>query len=134
MAKSFKLVCNFTSLNMASNESRTYLMKLYFQRHLQLQIRTFAKLVKKQDPDEVKNMPIFQYATENTKQTKRVYMWGNAMFGALGHASFIKPVTHKFPLQSMNYPWRLPFADFHKVTIRIFRNILIFKDMFVVIL
>ncbi|KAG8195766.1 hypothetical protein JTE90_004773 [Oedothorax gibbosus] len=100
---------------MLPKESHSTLLKLCFQQHLQSQIRSFAKLVKKQDPDEVKNMPIFQYATENTKRTKRVYMWGNALFGALGHASFIKPMKHMKPKESMKYPWRMPFADFHNV-------------------
>ncbi|GIX86018.1 RCC1-like G exchanging factor-like protein [Caerostris extrusa] len=69
----------------------------------------------KQDQEEVKNMPIFQYATENTKRKRRVYMWGNAMLGALGKANFILPVVHKQPLESMVYPWKHPFGNFHKV-------------------
>lgn len=88
------------------------------KRHLflcQFQTRNFAKLVRQQDPEEVKNMPVFQYATENTKRKKRVYMWGNAMLGALGNASFIMPVKPKCPLESVDRPWRLPFADLHQV-------------------
>ncbi|XP_035207669.1 RCC1-like G exchanging factor-like protein isoform X2 [Stegodyphus dumicola] len=99
----------------ASKTSLTYLKQSYFQRHFLLQGRNFAKLVRKQDPEEVKNMPIFQYATKNTKRSRRIYMWGNAACGALGNASFVRPRIHKFPLASMNRPWRLPFADFHKV-------------------
>lgn len=79
------------------------------------QVRSYAKLIRQQDPEEVENMPVFQYATENTKRKKRLYLWGNAQFGALGNANFVKPKLHKFPLESMRKPWRLPFADFHKV-------------------
>lgn len=78
-------------------------------------LRNYAKVVRQQDQEEVNNMPIFQYATENTKKRKRLYMWGNAMFGALGNSNFIKPVTNNYVLESMRRPWRLPFADLHKV-------------------
>lgn len=96
---------------MASKKSVIHLKQLCNHQ----QVRTLAKLIRQQDPEEVKDMPIYQYATENTKKKKRVYMWGNAMFGALGNSSFLLPTVHKHPLKSMKYPWRLPFADFHKV-------------------
>ena len=79
------------------------------------QLRTYAKVIRQQDPEDFKNMPIFQYRTENSKKKKRIYMWGNAMFGALGNANFVKPVRHKHPLESMRRPCRLSFADLHKV-------------------
>ncbi|CAL1273742.1 unnamed protein product [Larinioides sclopetarius] len=100
---------------MASEKSLVFARKLYIQQYLRHHVRNFAKLVRQQDPEEVENMPVFQYATENTKRKKRVYMWGNAAFGALGKASFIMPTAHRRPLKSMIYPWRLPFADFHKI-------------------
>lgn len=81
----------------------------------QPQLRTYAKVIRQQDPEEYKNMPIFQYRSEHSKKKKRIYMWGNAMFGALGNANFVKPVRHKYPLENMCRPSRLPFADLHKV-------------------
>jgi len=87
----------------------------YAQKSYLCHLRNYAKVVRQQDQEEVNNMPIFQYATENTKKRKRLYMWGNAMFGALGNSHFLRPVTHKYVLESMRRPWRLPFADLHKV-------------------
>ena len=93
----------------------SYIHKCYLRQCIILQIRNYAKVVQKQDAEEVNNMPVFQYATENTKRKKRLYLWGNAMYGALGNSSFLKPVYHKHPLKSYGRPWRLPFADMHKV-------------------
>lgn len=97
----------------SSKNAFSTLQKSFVQ--YQIQLRTFAKVIRQQDPEDFKNMPIFQYRSENSKKKKRIYMWGNAMFGALGNANYLKPVQHKYPLQSMVRPCRLPFADLHKV-------------------
>ncbi|XP_054714057.1 RCC1-like G exchanging factor-like protein [Uloborus diversus] len=89
---------------------RHFLLK----KQLLLHIRKYAKKRLQSDEDVMK-MPIFQYASKNTKRSKRIYMWGNTMYGALGNSNFILPGRHQTPLKSMRAPWRLPFADFHKV-------------------
>lgn len=83
-------------------------------RQCTIQVRNY-KVVRQQDPEEVNNMPIFQYATENTKKKKRIYTWGNAMVGALGNSHFLKPTIHKYALESIRRPSRLPFGELHKV-------------------
>lgn len=78
-------------------------------------VRNFAKLVREQDPEEVRNMPVFQYAPDSVKKKNRVYLWGNAICGALGNPSFTHPPPRKDLLRTMHRPWRFPFADTHKV-------------------
>ncbi|XP_042908664.1 RCC1-like G exchanging factor-like protein [Parasteatoda tepidariorum] len=91
---------------------RTFHFKNYL---ICAQSRCYGKLVREQDPEETTKMPIFEYATENTKRRKRVYVWGNALFGALGKINFIKPANGQKPLKSMHFPWRLSFAELHRV-------------------
>lgn len=93
-----------------SSVQRCYLQQTLFQ------ARKYAKLIREQDPEEVKDMPVFQYATKNTKRRRRIYMWGNTKLGALGNSNFLKPFRpHKYPIQSIWKPSRNIFADLHEV-------------------
>lgn len=96
-------------------KSSKWALSFMLKRQCQMQVKNYSKVVRQQDPEEINSMPVMQYATENSKKKKRVYMWGNAMFGALGNANFIKPVNHKYALEDMRKPWRLKFADLHEV-------------------
>lgn len=100
---------------MNSSKKAVLILQRYHSQKRLPHVRNYAKVIRQQDPEDFKTMPVFQYATENTKRKKRIYMWGNAAFGALGNANFLKPVRHKFALDNMCKPWRLPFADLHKV-------------------
>lgn len=102
-----------------SKKSVSILNNYYSSSHLSNTIRNYAKVIRQQDPEDFKKMPVFEYATENSKRKKRIYMWGNALFGALGNANFLQPVRHKYALENMCKPWRLPFADLHKVSIKL---------------
>ncbi|XP_013785838.1 RCC1-like G exchanging factor-like protein isoform X2 [Limulus polyphemus] len=77
--------------------------------------RTLASFMTTRAADASSELPVFQYATEKTSKTTRVYTWGHASYGALGNANFIKPKDGKKVLKNLYRPYRLEFAETHKV-------------------
>ncbi|GAB6030228.1 Williams-Beuren syndrome chromosome region 16 protein, variant 2 [Chamberlinius hualienensis] len=78
---------------------------------------------KKYKPDKVASTPeseaaepIFQYATDKSKPSQRVYMWGHAAVGALGNKYYITGYKNKSPLEKQRVPARLSFIDDYEIT------------------
>jgi len=61
------------------------------------------------------NNAVFQYASEKPEKKERVYVWGNAEYGALGQPTFLQPRGKKNALSVMHKPYRLPFAEFEDI-------------------
>lgn len=58
---------------------------------------------------------VLQYASEKAKRRKRVYIWGSALTGALGHDRLVRPRSGTQPRASHNKPYKTPFAEMYKV-------------------
>jgi len=68
-----------------------------------------------QNPEEVSQMPIYQYATEKSKLKTSVWVWGYAQFGALGMRNYVKPVDGKPKICKQQRPANLYFSRKNQV-------------------
>ncbi|RWS05860.1 Williams-Beuren syndrome chromosomal region 16 protein-like protein [Dinothrombium tinctorium] len=92
-------------------------LKTGINRSVDFTVKRWAKTLKRgQDPEKVKQMPVFQFVGKNLEKKTRVYTWGSAETGALGIANLVKPSDRfKKPRPAVWRPLRLTFFNLMKV-------------------
>lgn len=59
----------------------------------------------------------FQYASEKSKKSTKIFTWGLAEHGALGERQFLNPTTKgRKPMEYMHRPYKLKFAEENDVS------------------
>ncbi|XP_078673987.1 RCC1-like G exchanging factor-like protein [Branchiostoma floridae x Branchiostoma belcheri] len=81
---------------------------LNWRRHVHSSCALTAKL---KDPPSVKKppdgLPVFQYIGKHTKRVNKIFVWGNAVTGALGIPDFLNPPPRKRVRKHQTVPYCL---------------------------
>ena len=81
--------------------------------------RSYFKVKRGQDPEEIKKMPVFQFAPDSNatkKKAKIIYVCGFTLTGALGMPKLVKreqtdPRIVKRPIREVRIPKKLSFVN-----------------------
>lgn len=72
-------------------------------------VRAAVRGYRVQTEEEKAEMPTFDYSAK--KAATRVYVWGFALYGALGKPQFVKPTKGQRPLFALHKPGRLELKE-----------------------